>query len=735
MTPDAPPSAPLDIWGGVECTQNRVGDRWFDQVAWSGHDRRADDLDRFASLGIRTLRYPLLWERLAPRHPDEIDWHWTDDRLARMQALDIRPIAGLVHHGSGPGYTSLLDDGFAAKLAHFAGAVAHRYPWLTDFTPVNEPLTTARFSGLYGHWYPHAHADRDYVRALISQTRATVLAMRAIRKIIPAARLIQTEDCGRTFGRAAMRGQVAHEEHRRWLTWDLLTGRVDDRHPLHAFLVGAGMTAEDEAFLLRADCPPDVLGINYYVTSDRYLDDRLDRYPVASHGGNPYLRYADVEAVRARPRGIAGCEAHLVAAARRYGLPVALTEVHLGCSRDEQLRWLVESWHCAQRARAQGADVRALTVWALLGSYNWDSLVTRDAGHYEPGVFDVRGPSPRETALAAVVRTLVAGEEPRHPLLAGTPWWHRSDRLTYGAERRSPVPKPGGSPILIFGADGTLGGAFARICRHRGLASELVDPGSVNVADPAQLEELVPRYEPWAIVDATDEFRVDEHEREPERGWQANVTGPVNLALACRRFALPLLTFSSDLVFDGRRDHAYREDDRTGPLGVYGATKVDMERRVRALLPDALLVRTSALFGRLYDDHFLERLFHAIDAGEPFKAPVDCTVSPTFVPDLVHASLDLLVDGESGLWHLANQGATTWLDFALAAARRSGRAVDLIVPAEMARIWGPAARPLYSALSSRRANLLRPLDEALDAYLHDAPNPRVAAGTGACASR
>ena len=79
----------------------------------------------------------------------------------------MRPIVGLVHHGSGPAYTSLLDSGFPEKLARYAGAVARRYPWLTDFTPVNEPLTTARFSGLYGHWYPHGRCDRDYVRALL----------------------------------------------------------------------------------------------------------------------------------------------------------------------------------------------------------------------------------------------------------------------------------------------------------------------------------------------------------------------------------------------------------------------------------------------------------------------------------------------------------------------------------------------------------------------------------------
>src|SRR4051794_18884647 len=127
---------PLEIWGGVECTVNRVGDRWFDQIAWSGHDSRASDLDRFAALGISAIRYPVLWDRLAPTALDAIDWSWTDERLRCLRALGIRPIAALLHHGSGPAYTSLLDPAFPVKLARFAGAVARRYRWLSDFTPV-----------------------------------------------------------------------------------------------------------------------------------------------------------------------------------------------------------------------------------------------------------------------------------------------------------------------------------------------------------------------------------------------------------------------------------------------------------------------------------------------------------------------------------------------------------------------------------------------------------------------
>ncbi len=726
-------AAPLELWGGVECTVNRVHDRWHDQMAWSGHDCRDDDLERLAALGVRTLRYPVLWERLAPDRLDAIDWRWTDRRLSRLRELGITPIAGLVHHGSGPRYTSLLDPTFPDKLAMFAREVASRYPWVTDFTPVNEPLTTARFSGLYGHWYPHARTDEQYVRALINQLRAVVDAMRAIREVTPGARFIQTEDCGCTFGTGRTRAQVAHERHRRWLTFDFLAGRVDDNHPLHPFLSRAGMTAGEQRFFLEAGCAPDVLGLNYYLTSDRFLDDRLDRYPASQHGGNGVIAYADVEAVRVRPRGIVGHEQHLLEAWDRYRIPVAITEAHLGCTREEQLRWLVEGWDGAHRARARGADVRAVTAWALFGSHNWNSLVTRDAGHYEPGAFDVRGPRPRPTALAAAVSELSSGRRFAHPVLAGMPWWHRPDRLALAGGAAAPPST--GPPVLIIGATGTLGRAFQRACEQRGLASALVGRHEVDITDPRRVDAIVRRLEPWAIVNAAGYVRVDEAEADQEACRRANVLGPVNLAAACRRHGVPLVTFSSDLVFDGASTRPYVEDDPVRPLNVYGATKAEAERRVRELLPNALVIRTSAFFGPWDDHNFLAALFRALDSGEAFHAPSDSVVSPTYVPDLVHASLDLLIDGECGIWHLANDGALSWFEFARQAARRSERPVDGILSVHAAQVWRPAMRPAYSVLGSQRGQLLRPLAAALDTYITEAPAARRATGTDGCVSR
>src|SRR5579884_1805547 len=109
----------LELWGGVECTVNRVEDTYFDQLARSGHADRISDLDRFAELGIRALRQPVLWER-STGNSAESHWNWADRWLGRLRDLHIRPILGLVHHGSGPRDTNLLDPEFPNHLARYA---------------------------------------------------------------------------------------------------------------------------------------------------------------------------------------------------------------------------------------------------------------------------------------------------------------------------------------------------------------------------------------------------------------------------------------------------------------------------------------------------------------------------------------------------------------------------------------------------------------------------------------
>lgn len=408
--------------------ESRAG-HLFRSVEADGARPAQSDLELLAGLGVSGIRYPVLWERTAPHGLAEADWSFADDRLGQLWALGLQPIVGLVHHGSGPRHTSLLDERFPHKLAEYALAVARRYPWITDFTPINEPLTTARFSALYGHWYPHHRSGQSFVRALLIQTRATLMAMAAIRTVVPNARLVQTEDIGAISSTAGIAYQAEYENHRRFLSLDLLHGRVRSGHPLYRHLLALGATPGELSEIADLARPPELIGVNYYITSDRFLDERIELYPPERVGGNGRHRYVDTEAVRANAGGITGHENILRQVWSRYRTPLALTEVHLGCSPEEQLRWLAEAWHGANAARTAGVDVRALTLWSAFGAYDWSSLVTRDDGHYESGVFDVRGGDPQPTPLADAARALALRAELDHPCLSGASWWRSDSRF------------------------------------------------------------------------------------------------------------------------------------------------------------------------------------------------------------------------------------------------------------------------------------------------------------------
>jgi dTDP-4-dehydrorhamnose reductase len=487
----------LELWGGPECTVNRVGAYFRDQICESGHQDRPSDLDAFASLGLSAIRYPVLWERIAPNDPTVRDWAWTDLRLQRLRELKLRPIAGLVHHGSGPLYTDLLSDGFAPGLGVFAGAVAERYPWIDEWTPVNEPLTTARFSALYGHWYPHMRDERSFWLALLNQIDGIGAAMRAIRIVNSDAKLLQTDDLGRTYATAAVRDQAAFDNVRRWMSWDLLCGRVVPGHPLWKRLCAYGFERRLRT-IADAPCPPDTIGVNHYLTSDRFLDHRFRRYPERTRGGNHDRPYADIEAVRVLQPPPSGLEGVLREAWDRYGIPIAVTEAHNGCTREEQMRWLACAWDTASALRQEGVQIRAITAWALLGSFGWNTLLTQ-TGNYETGVYDVRSGNPKPTALVELLKNLSNARE-RPPAAQGPGWWRRPMRLHHEAIAR-PAPLRDHiagnalvqmSLLLLAGLDEDRRTLLESCCRNRGLA--------YGIEGAPDIETCKGGATPWALI-------------------------------------------------------------------------------------------------------------------------------------------------------------------------------------------------------------------------------------------
>jgi dTDP-4-dehydrorhamnose reductase len=347
------------------------------------------------------------------------------------------------------------------------------------------------------------------------------------------------------------------------------------------------------------------------VTSDRFLDERSGRYPAFSIGSNGRDAYADVEAVRVVPNFEPGWEFLLQQAWQRYRIPLVLSEVHLGCTREEQLRWFHQAWCASQRALSKGVDIRAVTAWALFGSYNWNTLLTADTGHYEPGAFDARAAPPRPTAVAGLLRDLLAGTDTRHPVLESQGWWNRQRRLVSDDCTLAQTPKSGSlerretaQPVLVLASNHSLGETIVQACEARGLEYVELSSEQLDMSDLEALVEVLQRHSPWAVVNAAGSSHVNGGQGIPDRcghewGWSAQ-----SLALATARCALPLLTFSFQAVRDAARIPALRRNARA--LCLLSAEG----RRLKIVLPD-----------------------------------------------LINAGLDLLIDGECGLWQLSSPGA------------------------------------------------------------------------------
>ena len=697
-----------EVWGGIECTINRVQDVFRDQLLYSGHYSRPGDIERFAELGIKKIRYPLLWEFHQPIASKPIDWSWTEKQLNSIRKKHIQPIVGLVHHGSGPAFTDLTDPDFPGKLALYAKAVAKKFPWIEYYTPVNEPLTTARFSGLYGFWYPHIKDELSFFKMLINQLKGVVLSMQAIRKINPKAQLVQTEDLSKTHSTALLSYQADFENERRWLTYDLLCGKVDQQHFFWNYLISIGIDIKDLDFFLEDPCPPNIVGFNYYVTSERYLDENMENYHCSTHGGNYKHKYADVEAVRVSQ--LSGLNILLKEAWERYKIPIAITENHLSCTREEQMRWFKETWEDCCNLKKQGIDIVAVTVWSLLGAFDWNSLLTCTNNYYESGAFDIGNKKIRKTALGKMVKTIATTGEYHHPLLEIKGWWNKNRDMNQIMNSKKE------NRLLIIGKNGTLGNAFIRICDHRAIPYIALSRKDLDISNEREVRAIIDEYRPWGVINTAGYVKVDDAETNYNECFSVNTIAPGILANTCNIRGIRFMTFSSDLIFDGAKKTPYSENDIAKPLSIYGISKANGEQVVQKANPGSLIIRTSAFFGPWDSYNFVYAILNSLQNERSYPVVKDVIVSPTYVPDLANAAMDLFIDEEKGIWHLSNDGMLSWADFASVIADRAGYKKSNLLFKNLDEMGWKAQRPLNSALKSERGIKLPVLENALERF-------------------
>jgi beta-glucosidase len=351
---------------GIEDTfvpQSRPGERPIDEYELTDHYRfYAEDLALAKDAGAGMLRWGIPWHRVNPE-PGHYDWSWLDRVFARFAELELRPVVDLLHYGTPLWLEGEFDNAdYPQRVAEYSVAVAERYrDTVTDYTPVNEPMIHALFSGEYAYWPPYLSGPEGLVRMSTQLALGFQQAQRGIAEVLGDRATFVHVDAGMRYdGDASRTDEIAHLREQVWLVEDLATGRVDSGHPLAAFLARSGASDDTLAALVAGAVQPDVVGVNYYPRhSTELLRDG------EFHGGG----FADPRPVR--DDGTAGLEELLRQAAARYNAPVALTETCVTGTIAERAEWLDASLASIANLRDEGVDVVAYTWWPLFDMYEW----------------------------------------------------------------------------------------------------------------------------------------------------------------------------------------------------------------------------------------------------------------------------------------------------------------------------------------------------------------------------
>jgi len=269
--------------------------------------------------------------------------------------------------------------------------------------------------------------------------------------------------------------------------------------------------------------------------------------------------------------------------------------------------------------------------------------------------------------------------------------------------------------LLIVGADGQLGTDMARLLAPLSAVTALTFH-DLDIMDRPSLKQAIESARPDVVVNCAAYTAVDRAETEQDAAYRVNVLGARNVSQAARRAGARVVYFSTDYVFDGTASEPYDEEAPTGPLSVYGRTKLQGEQATREANPDHLILRLAWMYGST-GHNFVRTILRLAREKDELRIVDDQVGSPTFTEDVVHQLWTAIEDGCSGTYHCVNTGQASWYEFASQIVRLSGSAVP-VVPITSVDYPTAARRPAFSALSDRRLelehlNTMRPWQDAL----------------------
>ena len=258
--------------------------------------------------------------------------------------------------------------------------------------------------------------------------------------------------------------------------------------------------------------------------------------------------------------------------------------------------------------------------------------------------------------------------------------------------------------ILITGVNGQVGHALMRELTEHELIG--ITRKDCDLTNPDQIKQAIDQHQPDLIINPAAYTKVDQAEDEPELAFQINRDAPKVMAEKAREYHIPLIHFSTDYVFDGKKEGTYVEDDPTHPLGVYGQSKFAGEEAIQEVGGLVYIFRTSWVYSTIGHNFFLtmKKLSQERDELKVVSDQLGVATSNTFVAEQMKAVIPQLYDNNTGIYHLVPDGSCSWYKFAQEIISQSNPQFDLenLHPIATHEFPTKTKRPANSVLSNAK---------------------------------
>jgi beta-glucosidase len=378
--------------------------RTLDEYELTQHyDRWEQDIDLIGELGVAAARYGIPWHLINPK-PGV--WHWeiADGPLEKLLDLGIAPIVDLVHYGL-PSWIerAFLNPDYPQYVAEYASRVAERFRGrIHAYTPLNEPRITSWYCGRIGWWPPHERSWRGFVAVMLGVCRGIIATTEALNAVDPeilpvhvdATDLYETAD-------PALRKETAHRQALVFLALDLISGRIDHDHALHAWLLTHGASESDLAWFRAHAVALPLIGLNLYPMFTKKVLGRM-----LTGRRRIKMEYARGDLVESLGKLYWD----------RYHSPLFVAETASTGSVLRRSQWLNDSVAAVRNVRASGIPLIGYTWWPLFALVTWAYRQGEHPPHYyfkQMGLWDLdRDYNRVPTPLVSAYKTLVRGETP-----------------------------------------------------------------------------------------------------------------------------------------------------------------------------------------------------------------------------------------------------------------------------------------------------------------------------------